>query len=173
MDPDFEQKTVADIATPADKMALGYPDETVSAALRRMGTRRVGRLPIVEGPGSRKVVGVLRRQDIVEAYERAMHNRKDISVRLRELREAHEGKVRVLEFSISKKNALASKTVREIGQALPDDCILVSIRRGDTVIIPHGDTIVQNGDHLVALASLDCVPEIEQYFQGEVETLDA
>ena len=169
MDADFEHKTVADIATPVEQMALGYPDETVSAALRRMGVRGVGRLPIVEKPGSRKVVGVLRRHDIVEAYERAMNNRKNISARLKELREAHEGKVRVLEFSISKKNALAGKSVREIGQALPEDCILVSIRRGDTVIIPHGHTTVQEGDHLVALASLDCVPEIEQYFHGEVE----
>ncbi len=167
MDPDFERKTVADIATPADQLAVGYPYETVSMALRRMGARRVGRLPIVEEPGSRKVLGVLRRQDVVEAYERAMNNRKNISARLKELREAHEGKVRVLEFAISKKNALAGKSVREIGQALPDDCILVSIRRGDTVVIPHGDTTVQEGDQLVALASLDCVPEIERYFQGE------
>jgi len=30
--------------------------------------------------------------------------------------------------------------------ALPPDCILVSIHRGDEVIIPHGDTRLRAGD---------------------------
>jgi short subunit fatty acids transporter len=34
--------------------------------------------------------------------------------------------------------------------ALPDDCILISVRRGSRVLIPHGNTVFQPGDHITA-----------------------
>jgi CIC family chloride channel protein len=153
--PDFEKLSVADIAT-TDGLALGYPDETISEALWRMGVRRVGRLPIVDRKVPRQIVGVLRREDVIDAYEHAIANRKDTSARLRELRDAHEGNVQVLEVDISEEHTFMGKTVKEIAGSLPQDCILVSIRRNNRVIIPHGDTILQKGDHLVTLASESC-----------------
>lgn len=163
---DFEQKTVADIAT-TDNLAVGYPDETVSTALWRMSVRRIGRLPIIERGDHRQLIGILRRQDIIESYENAIANRKDISSRLRELRETHEGKVRVLELAITRDHHMAGHPVGEIGHQLPQDCILVSIRRGNQVIIPHGDTRLQAGDQLIALASLDCVDDIRTMFSAQ------
>jgi CIC family chloride channel protein len=159
--PDFERLTVADIAT-TNGLSVGYPDETISEALWRMGVRRVGRLPIVDRKAPRQIVGVLRREDVVDAYEHAIANRKDTSARLRELRDAHEGKVRVLEVDISEKHAFMGKTVKEIAGSLPQDCILVSIRRNNRVIIPHGDTVFQKGDHLVTLASESCATDARQ-----------
>lgn len=155
---DFEKKRAADIAT-VDGLAVGYPDETISTALWRMGVRRIGRLPVVEREDNRKVIGVLRRQDIVRAYEQAIASRKDTSARLRELREAHEGNVRVLEVDVTDAHTFNGKSVSEIADLLPQDCILVSIRREKRVIIPHGDTIIRKGDHLVTLASDTCAVE--------------
>jgi CIC family chloride channel protein len=157
--PDFEGKTVADIAV-TDGIAVGYPDETVSEALWRMGVRRIGRLPIVDRNNPRRLLGVLRRQNIIEAYERAIANRKDISARLRELREAHEGNVRVVEVDIGDKHRFVGKQIKDIAGQLPDDCILVSIRRDKRVIIPHGSTELRKGDHLVTLASADCAERV-------------
>lgn len=159
LSPGFEQKTVADIAT-TDGIAVGYPDETVSEALWRMGVRRIGRLPIVDRNNPRRLLGVLRRQNIIEAYERAIANRKDISARLRELREAHEGNVRVVEVDIGDKHRFVGKQIKDIAGELPDDCILVSIRRDRKVIIPHGTTEIRKGDHLVTLASADCAERV-------------
>ena len=159
LSPDFEQKTVADIAI-ADGIAVGYPDETVSEALWRMGVRRIGRLPIVDRANPRRLVGILRRQNIIEAYERAIANRKDISARLRELREAHEGNVRVVEVDIGDRHRFIGKQVKDIARELPDDCILVSIRRDKRVIIPHGTTEIRKGDHLVTLASAECAEHV-------------
>lgn len=159
LSPDFEQKTVADIAT-TDGIAVGYPDETVSEALWRMGVRRIGRLPIVDRANPRRLVGILRRRNIIEAYERAIANRKDISARLRELREAHEGNVRVVEVDIGDKHHFVGKQIKDIAEELPDDCILVSIRRDKRVIIPHGTTEIRKGDHLVTLASAECAERV-------------
>jgi CIC family chloride channel protein len=163
--PDYEQLTVADIATTSN-LATGYPDESISEALWRMGVRRIGRLPIVERKNSRKVIGVLRRQDIVEAYEQAIANRKTTSSRLNELRETHEGNVQVIEVDISEKHPFNGKAVKDIAGELPVDCILVSIRRNNRVIIPHGNTIFQKGDHLVTLSSAACAQETREHLMA-------
>ena len=158
LEPTFETQTVADIAT-VDGLAVAYPDETMSMALWRMGLRQVGRLPVVDRQDNRRLIGLVRREDIIGAYERAIATRKDTSARLRELREAYEGNVRVLEVDVSGQHPFVGKPVREIATILPRDCILVSIRRDKKVVIPHGDTTIQKGDHLVTLVSANCVNE--------------
>ena len=35
---------------------------------------------------------------------------------------------------------------------LPQDCILVSVRRGEHALIPRGDTVLATGDRIIALA---------------------
>jgi CIC family chloride channel protein len=161
LEPTFETQTVADIAT-MDGLAVAYPDESMSMALWRMGVRRVGRLPVVDRQDNRRLIGLVRREDIIDAYERAIATRKDTSARLRELRETHEGNVRVLEVDVSGQHPLVGKPVRELAALLPRDCILVSIRRDKRVIIPHGDTTIQKGDHLVTLVSVNCEDEARQ-----------
>jgi CIC family chloride channel protein len=161
LEPTFETQTVADIAT-VDGLAVAYPEETMSVALWRMGVRKVGRLPVVDRQDTRRLVGLVRREDIIRAYEQAIATRKDTSARLRELREAYEGNVRVLEVDVSGQHPFVGKLVQEIAATLPRDCILVSIRRDKRVIIPHGDTTIQKGDHLVTLVGANCENEARQ-----------
>jgi len=160
LSPDYETLTASDIATTSG-LATSYPDEAVSTALWRMAVRGIGRLPIVTHADVRRVVGVLRRQDIIRAYEQAIGDRRGASARLRELREATEGRIRVLEVDIGREHRFAGKSVAEIAAVLPADCILASIRRNNRVIIPHGSTAVLPGDHLVTLASEDCAADVE------------
>lgn len=157
----LEGRTVADIATVAG-LAVGYPDETMSVALWRMGVHGIGRLPIVDRADPQRLVGVVRRADIVNAYEQALSRRTDISHQLKELREVHEGDVHVLKFDVTDKHQVLGKTVLEIAQILHEECILVSVRRGKRVIIPHGDTVFQVGDHITVLASANCALDMKQ-----------
>lgn len=46
-----------------------HPDETVGAALRYMAPRDLSRLPVVSREDPRWLVRVVRRNDIVRAYE--------------------------------------------------------------------------------------------------------
>ena len=59
--------TVAEIAT-RDIITV-YPDQTVGHALRHMAPRDISRLPVVSRENPRKLVGMVRRNDIVRAYE--------------------------------------------------------------------------------------------------------
>ncbi len=62
--------TVADIATRTPVVA--YPDQSVRTALAQLGGRDVGRIPVVDRSNPAKLLGVLRRRDVVAAYVRAM-----------------------------------------------------------------------------------------------------
>ncbi len=63
-------RMVADIAT--TDVLVTYPFEPMGVALQRLGMREISRLPVVEEMGSRKIVGIVLRTDIVSAYNKAV-----------------------------------------------------------------------------------------------------
>ena len=72
---DAPTRTVLDAAS--TEVEVGYPEETLEVAIRKMLRRDIGRLPIVEGHGSGKVVGYLGRADILAARRRS-HEEEDL-----------------------------------------------------------------------------------------------
>ena len=64
-------KRVADIAT-TEGLLVSYPDEPMWKALHRMGPRDISQLPVMEQEGSRRLIGLLRRRDIIRAYDVAV-----------------------------------------------------------------------------------------------------
>ena len=65
-----EELRVQDIAT--TNIFTAYPDETLHDVVHRLGTSEVGRIPVIDRKDKFKLVGVLRRYDIVKAYAKAM-----------------------------------------------------------------------------------------------------
>jgi Trk K+ transport system NAD-binding subunit len=56
------------------------------------------------------------------------------------------------------------KTVAELG--LPRTVVLVSIRRGQELVIPHGDTRLQAGDIVTALCERESAEQIVLALNG-------
>lgn len=69
-------KTVADIAT--REPIIAFPDQSLHEALMQFGALDVGRIPVVERKDNQRLVGVLRRHDIVGAYRRATQERQGL-----------------------------------------------------------------------------------------------
>lgn len=57
----------ADLQVPVEESAA--PDESLLVAMRKMNLRDVDLLPVVERAGSRRLIGLLSRADIMEAYQ--------------------------------------------------------------------------------------------------------
>jgi CIC family chloride channel protein len=131
---------------------VAYPDETLGAALRRMSVRDVGRLPVVARANPRRLLGVLRRVDMVRAYDVALTRRTAMRHRAHQVRlEAiTSANVSVEEIIIEAVAPCAGKRVSEV--AWPRDCVLATLRRGRQVLIPRGDTLLQANDVLVVVA---------------------
>lgn len=64
-----------------------------------------------------------------------------------------KGDLEIVEVDIDATSAARGRAVKDI--RLPDECVLVSIVRGDSVIIPRGDTVLMCGDAVLALTSPD------------------
>jgi CIC family chloride channel protein len=107
-----------------------------------------------------KLVGLLRRVDLVRAYDLALTRRTAMRHRIHQARlDATSGEdVRVDEILIQPGAKCDGKRVSEIDW--PRSCILASLRRGSQVILPHGDTILLSGDVLVAVVKGDAREQI-------------
>lgn len=62
--------TAIDIATRSPIVA--YPDQSIREALAQLGGRDVGRIPVVDRDNPRRLLGVLRRHDVLRAYRKAI-----------------------------------------------------------------------------------------------------
>ena len=144
--------TVAEIGTPWPHLKVAYPDESIGDALARMAPRGLGRMPVVSHEDPYELLGLIRRADIITAYDLALTRRAGIH---HQTQRAQLGTGEVMDFveiHLSSDDPVVGKTVSEISAALPTESVLVSIARDGRVIIPHGNTVFQAGDQVTAFA---------------------
>jgi CIC family chloride channel protein len=156
---------VRDIATVSPLTV--YPDDPLWVALKRMGVRDVGRLPVVDRHNPRHLVGMLRRQDVIRAYNLGILRRLDAQQQADRLRLGKIGGTEFLEIELGPESAATGRKLREM--PLPESCLVVSIQRGRKVIIPHGDTVLEEGDKVVAFATEECARELRGVFEPLAE----
>jgi CIC family chloride channel protein len=159
---DVTRLTVGDVCT--RELLVAYPDETLGSALRRMGPRDIGRLPVVERSNSRHLLGVLRRTDLVRAYDIALTRRAAMRHRAQQVRLGALSSVQVEEVVIEVNAPCADRRVSEV--KWPRDSVIATLRRGQRVIIPHGDTILKAGDVLVVAAEGEARDVVRQLCSG-------
>lgn len=70
IDSESRKLTVADIATTS--LITAYPDESLRDVVQKLGAKEVGRLPVIDRKDPSRLIGVLRRYDIVKAYAKAI-----------------------------------------------------------------------------------------------------
>lgn len=72
------------------------------------------------------------------------------------------GKAEILEIIIQDKTHAAGKMIREIG--LPSNVLIIAIERGDDVIIPEGNTVINPGDSVYVFVRRNLVDRIFNLF---------
>ncbi len=161
---------VADIATMSSLM-VAYENEPLSDAIQRLSVRGLSKIPVVTRDDTKHIVGVLRRHDIIKAYNIALmkraKNQFDDLAQQRQIDGMEFIEIKILPDSPSANQALAS-----LGANLPDDCVIVSIRREGEVFVPHGDTRLLPGDHVNCFVREDAEEKLLACIQGEVVEKD-
>jgi CIC family chloride channel protein len=160
----LESKTVADIAV-QDDLLVAYPYEPMWKALRRLGRRGVGRLPVVEKEGSSRLVGVVRRVDIIRAYDQAIAARAQHQHHAEVLRLGQVDSTSFLHLKVPPASPAVGQRISELG--LPEECLIVSLRRGRKLHMAHGYTMLQGGDRVTVFVDSDCVPTVRQILVGD------
>ena len=139
-----EDLTVADVMTRNPITAT--PEMPVSAALARMASFGLGRLPVVDDANPTLVVGMFRRESVVRAYHHALGTATGRELYRERVRLRSQPGAAFFEVSIVRASPLAIQSVKDV--PWPDGAILVSIRRETSVLIPHGNTRIEPGDKL-------------------------
>ena len=127
-----------------------YPDEMLDDALRRFGALDMGRIPVIDRSYPKRVVGVLRRSDIVNSLSNALIGKHERAHHIDRLRMETIVGSGLSEIYIRNEDAANGKRLSEIH--LPEDCVIASIQRGRQVVVPRGHTQLLAGDRLIVLA---------------------
>lgn len=158
--------TVGSICT--QDVLVAHPDDMLWQAIRNMGARNVGRLPVVdERTGA--LVGLVNRHDIVDAYNTAIQRKLkeqqlQEQIRLNTLTGAH-----VYELHIRRGSLLDGQHIKEV--KWPPESIVASIQRKGKLIVPHGHTQLRSGDVLMVVADPHAEIQLMRLFGHERASL--
>jgi CIC family chloride channel protein len=164
--PPAAPRTVGEVCT--RELLTAFPDETIGAALRRMGARDVGRLPVVARDNPQQLLGLLRRTDLVRAYDIALTRRAQLRHAAQQVRLGAFTGAQVIEIVIGAGAPCANRRVKDV--SWPADCVLASLRRGRQMVIPHGDTLLHGGDVLVAVTEASAANDLLKLCQSPERT---
>ncbi len=159
----WEKYTVADLAT-TQGVQVAFPDESMWRALRRLGISEISVLPVVERTDPVQLVGVIRRRNVIQAYNQAIAQHADRQHRSEVLRLGNLNGAGFIHVEISRDSRAAGQMVSDV--ALPDECLIVSVRRERSLRAVHGDTVLQPGDRLTVFASQECIPQVLRNLAG-------
>ncbi|MBU0548148.1 MAG: NAD-binding protein [Candidatus Omnitrophica bacterium] len=75
------------------------------------------------------------------------------------------GKLAIVRVDLPSDSPVINKEVKDI--TLPQDAVLVSIVRGEEVILPKGNTILKTGDDVIALTLVGNEPQLLSLLAGK------
>ena len=77
------------------------------------------------------------------------------------------GKLALVRVDIPETSPIVGKEVKEI--VLPQNSVLVSIVRGENIIVPKGDTVLKKGDDIIALTTIENEKVLLNALIGKIE----
>ncbi len=87
--------------------------------------------------------------------------------RIRAVYTLGDAEAEVIEAQVMSTSALAGKMIRQIDW--PEGSKVGIIKKGDELLVPRGDTKLQEGDSLVVFALAADVPQVEKLFQVSLD----
>ncbi len=157
---------ITEIGTDKSATMVAYPDESMGEALARMGIRGVGRLPVVSREDNDHLIGLIRRADIIRAYNLALTRKAGFRQRTKLVDKRALDGGEFVELLMSDGDKVIGKKVEDVAACMPEESILISIQRDGKVIIPHGVTVFQVGDQVTAFVREQDVDALHHCFHG-------
>lgn len=84
---------------------------------------------------------------------------------MKTLMKLKDGKITLSELLIVPDSPAANMSLKELN--IPKGCLLMSVIRDDSVIIPNGDTVLNVGDYIIAASSLKDQQALKNFFFGK------
>ena len=101
---------------------------------------------------------MFRRESVVRAYHLALGGSTERHLYRDRVQQRTQPGASFFEVTLQPESPSAGARVRDI--VWPEGATLVSIRRGERVIIPHGDTVLRGSDTITAFGTGDSRVEL-------------
>jgi chloride channel protein, CIC family len=158
-----ERATVSDVMT--RDLTTCRPGERLRDILERLADKDVRQIPVVDKEDPTKLVGILRRSEILWAYsELAVEHRNLLAKADVQLPADHRDSFKVEVDVLAGRKQLSFKRIREIH--VPRECLCVLVRRADRSIIPNGNTRLEPGDVLVVVTTHGLEDRLREWVAG-------
>lgn len=165
---DLERAVASGVApsAPVSRIAtrtvrLAFSTQSLHEALATMNHADLERLPVVAHDEPTRLVGMLYRQDVVHLYQLAALRRTEIAYARQQAEAASRGGGHVLELELPPAAATVGHLVRDL--RLPEQCIISGLLRGEAVLIPRGNTVLQAGDRLTLMVAPRDAARVREY----------
>ena len=146
-------------------LVTAYPEEAMWVALKRMGPRDLSTLPVVARDDPKKLLGVIRRRDIVKAYNVGMMRRQELRHQAQQATMGDGTGPVFVELEIEPASPSIGVPLSRL--SLPRDCVIVSVHRDHQLFIPHGDTKLQAGDKVTAFVERENSTALKKCLGGD------
>ncbi|EFR32801.1 MAG: Trk system potassium transporter TrkA [Peptoniphilus harei] len=81
------------------------------------------------------------------------------------------GQVECVELMIRASQLVCGHTLEDI--SLPDGTLIVSIIRGQSMLVPNGKTVLESGDRIILFSMHEVAPRVQKIFSSEGKLKDA
>ncbi len=152
----LEELTVEEIATTS--VVTAFPDENLRVVLHRMGPRDLSRVPVVSRVDQRKLLGMVRRNDIVRGYQTETARRGSALSQLA----GHPPGTRHVQLQVPANTPLRGQCLAELN--FPEDFLVIHIQREGHNILPHGNTCLESGDMVTFLVRENEINLLEAFW---------
>jgi len=144
------EKTVGDIMTTA--VETTFPAETLRDAFARFSSLGAYQMPVVDPEDRSRVVGVLKRAEMIWAFKELADEHQRLLKRTNALPpDAGGDSVHVALEVTTSHTTICFHPIREI--RVPPQALIALLRRGDRVVVPRGFTRVEPGDVLTFITT--------------------
>jgi trk system potassium uptake protein TrkA len=76
-----------------------------------------------------------------------------------------KGKLVVVKINLPENSPVLNQPIKEI--KIPSDTVIISVMRRDDFVIPHGETVLEAGDDLLAITKIEKEKELLKFFLGK------
>lgn len=159
---DVGARTVRDVMTAA--VVTCTPGETLREAFRRFTERDFYQIPVLDPEEGGKVVGVLRRTEMMWAFKELSDEHQRLIERTDAL--PKEGRFESVHAELQVTPAhhgICDHAIREI--QVPEHALIALLRRGERVVVPRGFTRVEPGDVLTLITTRQYEGELRKWIK--------
>lgn len=143
--------------------------QSLEEAMRLFSLYDLPLLPVMDET-NHSVIGMLTERDVVRAYNAYTIYSTESNAKIRQLQDLHQNSGQFTNLRLKENSPVIGLSLADV--RFPSEAVIVSIKRQNNLLVPHGKTVFQKDDEvLLFISPIQKVDEVVNFMSGEVSSL--